>query len=179
VGEAVSGELCGAGTPAQCHKVFVGNEKSALLVGRTPWSAADAPVGLLAPCKMLTPSACFGPTIRGGMFALGFPIPFQHVPRPCDGTLRLSQPPASLREIQFSIASNFKNLTRSRRPPAISPDNPHASAPTANPSSSSRNQTPTPPRQRPQNEAATHSQNAFSALASASLRLSGNLLATH
>jgi hypothetical protein len=22
-------------------------------VGRTPWSAADAPVGLLAPCKML------------------------------------------------------------------------------------------------------------------------------
>src|ERR1035441_1135648 len=25
------------------------------LVGRTPWSAADAPVGLLAPCKMLTP----------------------------------------------------------------------------------------------------------------------------
>jgi hypothetical protein len=26
------------------------------MVGRTPWSAADAPVGLLAPCKMLTPS---------------------------------------------------------------------------------------------------------------------------
>ena len=24
-------------------------------VGRTPWSKADAPVGLLAPCKMLTP----------------------------------------------------------------------------------------------------------------------------
>src|ERR1019366_2403824 len=24
------------------------------LVGRTPWSAADAPVGLLAPCKMPT-----------------------------------------------------------------------------------------------------------------------------
>ena len=23
------------------------------MVGRTPWSAADAPVGLLAPCKML------------------------------------------------------------------------------------------------------------------------------
>jgi hypothetical protein len=25
------------------------------LVGRTPWSAADAPVGLLAPCDMLMP----------------------------------------------------------------------------------------------------------------------------
>ncbi len=25
----------------------------AFMVGRTPWSAADAPVGLLAPCKML------------------------------------------------------------------------------------------------------------------------------
>ena len=25
------------------------------MVGRTPWSAADAPVGLLAPCTMLTP----------------------------------------------------------------------------------------------------------------------------
>jgi hypothetical protein len=23
-----------------------------MMVGRTPWSAADAPVGLLAPCKM-------------------------------------------------------------------------------------------------------------------------------
>src|ERR1019366_5318083 len=28
--------------------------ESALMVGRTPWSAADALVGLLAPCKMLT-----------------------------------------------------------------------------------------------------------------------------
>src|ERR1035441_10847345 len=28
------------------------------LVGRTPWSAADAPVGLLAPCKM--PISLFG-----------------------------------------------------------------------------------------------------------------------
>ena len=26
------------------------------MVGRTPWSAADAPVGLLAPWKMPTPS---------------------------------------------------------------------------------------------------------------------------
>jgi hypothetical protein len=25
------------------------------MVGRTPWSAADAPVGLFAPCKVLTP----------------------------------------------------------------------------------------------------------------------------
>jgi hypothetical protein len=34
---------------------FPGHGQSALMVGRTPWSAADAPVGLFAPCKVLTP----------------------------------------------------------------------------------------------------------------------------
>src|ERR1035438_3691123 len=32
------------------------NGKSARVAGRTPWSAADAPVGLLAPCKVPTSS---------------------------------------------------------------------------------------------------------------------------
>src|ERR1019366_3001669 len=32
---------------AQCHILFPGTAHSALIVGRTPWSAADAPVGLL------------------------------------------------------------------------------------------------------------------------------------
>ena len=34
---------------------FASTAPSALMVGRTPWSAADAPVGLLAPRKVLTP----------------------------------------------------------------------------------------------------------------------------
>src|ERR1035438_900232 len=32
---------------------FPSHGQSASMVGRTPWSAADAPVGLLAPCKMM------------------------------------------------------------------------------------------------------------------------------
>ena len=32
-----------------------GAGRKGIAVGRTPWSAADAPVGLLAPCKMLIP----------------------------------------------------------------------------------------------------------------------------
>src|ERR1035441_7160781 len=45
---------CGARPPA-CRSLFVGNEQSALMVGRPPRSAADAPVGLRAPCNVLIP----------------------------------------------------------------------------------------------------------------------------
>src|ERR1039458_10795431 len=38
--------------PTQCHSFF-GTAQSALIVGRTPRSAADAPVGLRALCMML------------------------------------------------------------------------------------------------------------------------------
>src|ERR1035441_3272015 len=41
-------------TPAR-DNVLAGGASPGLLVGRTPWSAADALVGLLAPCKMLRP----------------------------------------------------------------------------------------------------------------------------
>jgi hypothetical protein len=69
--------------------VCLGNEIATALVGRTPWSAADAPVGLLAPCKMLTPLCrlrdegvprgpggpphheCTRPTSEGNLVALG------------------------------------------------------------------------------------------------------------
>jgi hypothetical protein len=39
--------------PAKLHEKLSTIASSAGLVGRTPWSAADAPVGLLAPCMML------------------------------------------------------------------------------------------------------------------------------
>src|ERR1035437_3121723 len=38
--------FCGAGNLAQCHILFPATAQSALIVGRTPRSAADAPVGL-------------------------------------------------------------------------------------------------------------------------------------
>jgi hypothetical protein len=77
------------------------------------------------------------------------------------------------------LHSVFASLRGSQRlcvsagnlPPATSPDNPSVSAPTENRSACSRN--PTPTRPRPQNDPATHPQNAFSALVSASLRLCG------